>query len=177
LGPEAVFKRGQICNRCEKDAGVVNIFGAGLRPVTNLGKGPGQFYWEGLPINKHTGRAESRAFLCPGCVFPACAHNQEHHDLEYVNGQFQATKASHSPAVLPTPGPAISQAAEAVERYQEPAWGDSIDDSEFIPRSRRRKGLADSITRVPKTPLDVPRIGRETRNVQFDTPLAKKRKK
>jgi len=76
LDPEAVFERGQICNRCEKDAGVVNIFGAGLRPVTNLGKGPGKFYWEGLPLNKHTGKAESKAFLCPGCVFPACAHIQ-----------------------------------------------------------------------------------------------------
>jgi hypothetical protein len=168
LGPEAVFERGQICNRCEKDAGVVNIFGARLRPVTNLGKGPGKFYWEGLPLNKHTGKAESKAFLCPGCVFPACAHNQEHQDLEYVNGQFQATNASRSPTVLPTPVPEGSLAG-TVERNQELAWGDSSDDSDFIPRSRRRK--ADSATRLPKTPLDVPRIARETRNVQFDTPL------
>jgi hypothetical protein len=120
LGPEAVFKRGQICNRCEKDAGVVNIFGAGLRPVTNLGKGHGKFYWEGLPVNKHTGKAESKAFLCPGYVFPACAHNQEHQDLEYVNGQFQATKASRSPAVLPTSVPEISHAAEAGKEIKSP---------------------------------------------------------
>jgi hypothetical protein len=86
LGPESAFKRGQICNRCEKGDDMINIFGSGLRPVTNLGKGLGKVCWEGLPINKHTGRAESMAFLCPGCVFPACARNQEHQDLEYVNG-------------------------------------------------------------------------------------------
>jgi hypothetical protein len=41
LGPVSVFKRGQICDRCEKGDDVINIFGSGLRPVTNLGKGPG----------------------------------------------------------------------------------------------------------------------------------------
>jgi hypothetical protein len=123
-----VFKREQVCNRCEK-GDVINIFG----PVENLGKGRGMFCWEGLPINRHTGRTESEAFLCPGCVFPACSRNQDHQDLEYQNGQFQATEASRSPRLLPTPVPAISETAKMMEPDQESAWGDSSDDSEFIP--------------------------------------------
>jgi hypothetical protein len=59
--------------------------------------------------------------------------------VEYVNGQFQATGSSRSPVLLPTPDPAISKGAKSMEQDQEPAWGDSSDDSEFIPRSRRRK--------------------------------------
>ena len=156
LGPVALFRVGQICNRCEKANKVHGDLR--LRPVTNLDK----IYWEGLPVQGPT--EERIAFLCHGCVFPACPRNQSNQDLEYRHGLFQATEDTRE-----LPDPAISEVAESVEPTRESEWGDSSDDSEFIPYNRRRKSPSGSTRQPLCTPLRSEKGGR---NVQFETPIA-----
>jgi hypothetical protein len=57
------------------------------RPVTNLTESAG----DGLP---ETTTTKLHAHLGSGCVFPADPKNQGWQELEFRNGQFQATKAA-----------------------------------------------------------------------------------
>ena len=171
LGPVAPFSTSRSCNRCEKVNTVHSDLG--LRPVTNLTRSS----WEGLPeqptewsrthpFQVEQPTEERRAYLCSGCVFPACAQNQGVQELEYRHGQFQATKATRD-----VPPPPVSEIAESVEPEQGPAWGDSSDDSEYIPLNRRRKSPAVPTPATPQTLLATASAqAKDLRSVQFDTP-------
>ena len=174
LGPAIRTRVGQKCNRCEK-GDVLNVLGHRLRPVTNLGDGPGLCLWEGLPENSLKG---STAFLCSGCIFPSCSRNQDHQYLEYTNGQFQAAETPYrtenttppdggpktpeqETEELPSQG-AVGHAGHwnpwkgqwdyILPKSKEPdmgfSWGDSSDDSEFT-FNRQRKGPLGSQSSTP----------------------------